>query len=190
MKIRSKNKSGLDLAIVEKSIISFKSEIVKTIQKHYSWDRHEAQTIYHDACLLVLQQIKDGTVEEINKAYLIKVCKNLGANQYRKSLKEKKRFSRYWVETSKTYQETIHKNYGITLFEPEEYLEIYALKALRAFSLLDKKCQQIIQLKYVSGHSHKTIADHSLHINTADSAKTTLNRCLKYWRNLNNRMAS
>ncbi len=182
--------SDPEVSKVEEAMKNFKSELVRFLQKHYYWDKHEAQTIYHDACLLVLQQLKKGSLQEINKAYLLKTCKNIGANAYRKGLREKKQFLAYWIETSKAYLDTLYKNYGVSVFEPEEHLEVHARKALRAFSMLDEKCQQIIQLKYVNGHSHKAIANQSVHINTADSAKTTLNRCLKYWRNLNNKITS
>lgn len=190
MQMNNKPKYLNEFPMVEESISMYKSEMVRFLQRHYYWDKHDAQTIYHDACLIVLQQLKRGTLQEVNKSYLRKVCKNLGANEYRKGLKEKKLFSAYWTETSRAYLDTIQKSYGMAVFESDECLEIHAKKALRAFSMLDDKCQQIIQLKYVKGHSHKIIADLSEYISTADSAKTTLNRCLKYWRNLNDKIVS
>lgn len=189
MKKLSENSFSSESSILEKAMSNFKTELTYFLRKHYHWDKHEAQTIYHDACLLVLQQLKKGSIKEINKPYLLKICKNLGANEYRKNLKQKKRFLLYWTETSKTYLDSIYTNYGINVFEPEEYLEIHAIKALRAFSMLNEKCQQIIHLKYVNNQSHEAIAKESSHVNTVNSSKTTLNRCLKYWRNLNKKIA-
>ena len=184
-------KKNLRLFKTKESIKDLQGESVRFLQRNYHWDRHQALTIYHDACLLVMQQLEDGNIQQVTKPYLLKVCKNLGANAYRKTLKEKERLLAYWTSAQEEYQNDIQTSYGITIFDSQE--EDYGgkcQKALRAFSMLDEKCQQIIPLKYVYGQSHNSIAEKSDYVNTPNSAKTVLGRCLKYWRRLNEKLSA
>jgi len=177
------------LSEAEETIGSLKNESVYYLKHQFNWNQHEALTIYHDASLIVLHQIKKGLIHEVTKPYMLKVCRYLGANAYRKLLKEKARFLTYWKKEQDEHQKWIKTNYGISIFEPDEApVEEHGLKALRAFSMLTKKCQEIIYLKYVEGLSHKCVSEKSGYVNTIDSAKTVLSRCLKYWKKLNQRL--
>ncbi|MEM9337275.1 MAG: hypothetical protein AAGA66_00990 [Bacteroidota bacterium] len=172
----------------EKEVLTgFKEDAMRLLQHTHHWSPSEAATIFHDACLLVLDQLTNKKIDEINKSYFLKVCKNLGANTYRRALKEKMTFASYRDEIQQEYQKTIQNNYGITLFDaaPDESR---SQKALRAFSMLSEKCQKIIRAKYVDELSHKHIAQQSVHVNSENSAKTVLSRCLKYWKKLNKQL--
>ncbi|MEO9804599.1 MAG: sigma-70 family RNA polymerase sigma factor [Reichenbachiella sp.] len=164
---------------------SWESEAVSYIQRMLYWNREDAQTLYHDACILVLDQLKKGRIDSIAKGYLFKTCKNLGANTWRNVQRKKKYYEQYCIEERTRFQNSVNEKYGITLFEePDEYYLFESKKALRAFSLLNEKCQKIIALKYVDGKAHKDIADDLGHIGSESSAKTTLSRCIKYWKKI------
>lgn len=178
-----------NIAHQQKAIANLEPYVVKFLQSHYRWDHAEAMSIYHDASLLVLDQLKANKIVEINKTYFIKVCKNLGANYYRKVLKERESFCTYWEEFQRQYQEEVKDLYGIEIFDSSEYDDdSKAHIALRAFSLLSEKCQSIIRAKYLDELSHKAIAERSIYVNSANSAKTVLNRCIKYWKKFNKKM--
>lgn len=167
-----------------------RQEAIRFLRHHYQWDRHGAQTLYNDACLLVIQQLEDDQIQEVSRPYLFKVCKNLGANDHRRLLRERERFHSYCIQTQEAYQNSVQESYGIPLFDMEkEGHETRGEKALRAYSMLDAKCQEIIKLKFVDGLSHSTISNSIDHVSSSDSAKTLLSRCLKYWRKLNQRLA-
>jgi len=176
---------------VEKDFEERRNYVVNFIQFKYRWSRHEADTIYNDACLVALEQLKKGAIKNISSAYIIRICKNLGANNYRKLLTEKERFLDYYNNTKKSYQESVAENYGIELFDSAtNNYSSPARQALRAFSMLSKKCQELISMKYIDDESHNYIAENSKHVSTAESSRTVLSRCIKYWRNLNNRILS
>lgn len=185
MKIEYNNLKAYTLSEADLFIRNWEDEAILYIQRLLYWEKEEAQTLYHDACLIALEQLKKGRINSIAKGYLFKTCKNLGANSWRTLQRKKRRYEQYCIEEKASFENTMQNKYGIAVFddaEDEHLLE--SKKAIRAFSLLDQKCQKIITLKYVDGKSHHHIADNLSHLNSVNSAKTTLSRCIKYWKKL------
>ena len=183
-----KTKNNLEaytLTNADLQINNWENEAINYIQKFMYWDKEEAQTLYHDACILVLDQLKKGQIKSVPKGYLFRTCKNLGANTWRHAQRQKLKYERYCLEEKLSYEQTINSKYGITLFdESSEDFIIDSKKALRAFDLLKDKCQKIISLKYIEDKSHLEITKNLEHINSENSAKTTLSRCIQYWKKI------
>ncbi|MEO9964574.1 MAG: RNA polymerase sigma factor [Reichenbachiella sp.] len=185
MEVPNKNYEAYTLSEADLFIRSWESEAISYIQHFLYWEKEEAQTLYHDACILVLDQLKKGRIESIAKGYLFKTCKNLGANTWRKAHRRKLSYEKYCKEERTLLEDAVANKYDIAIFEDEEEdFLLESKKALRAFSLLKSKCQEIINLKYVEGKSHQDIADDLGHLGSVNSAKTTLSRCLKYWKKI------
>lgn len=178
------NKETIDtysLSEADTFIKSWEREAISYIQRVLFWERTEAQLLYHDACLIVLDQLKKGHLHSVGKGYLFKTCKNLGANAWRKLLKQRKQYDQYCIEERNEFENDIYEKYNIDLFEEEDQ-DQESRRALRAFSLLSKSCQQLITFKYIDEHSHQSIALASQDISSANCSKTKLSRCMKYWK--------
>lgn len=163
-------------------------EAVSYIQRLLYWNKQEAQSLYHDACLVIINQLKSGRIESVGKGYLLQTCKHLGANNWRKLLRDRRKFDQYCKEERELFQHSAKEKYGIDIFSEETADSNHDRKALRAYSLLKENCRKLIALKYIDDKSHKEIADVSEHVNSADSAKTTLSRCMKYWKRTLNKL--
>lgn len=185
MKIEYNNLKAYTLSEADLFIRNWEDEAINYIQKLLYWEKEEAQTLYHDACLVVLDQLKKGRIESIAKGYLFKTCKNLGANSWRSLQRKKKRYEAYCIEEKANFELSMQHKYGIAVFDDCDDDHLFeSKKAMRAFSLLNHKCQKIIALKYVDGKSHQNIAEDLGHLSSVNSAKTTLSRCIKYWKKL------
>lgn len=165
--------------IVEKSMIEY--------LKFYNWTIEEARQIFHDAYLLIELKIKNGEIDSFNKTYIKKICKNIGANSFRKCIVRKREFEKYLSKVREDFNQEMIECYGVNLYS-EEDCSIDYQRALRAFDLLGDKCKQIIKMKHVDGISHTEIAKSIDEINSEYSSKTILSRCLKKWRHILNEL--
>lgn len=151
------------------------------------WEQQAAQSILHDAYLLIENKIESGQLKEINQTYFLTVCKNLGANQYRKALRNSEKFNQYRKEIIANELESYaqYLNIAMTTFHLNTGTDENNKSAisLRAFSLLGEECQKNIYLKYVSNLSHKAIAK-MLQLKNETISRIYLNRCLNKWKKL------
>lgn len=182
-------KNTAERQTAEKELFALKDEVLRFLKKKYYWNAHDALTLYHDACLLILEQVERNDINIIKRSYVYQVCKNLGANVYRKRITDQKRFSLFFKDTLERYETNFQNRIGLSLFDTEDETISRATKALRAFSLLDEKCQKLIHFKYVSDYSHQMITNEMTQISTPSSSKTILGRCIKYWKKLNQQVA-
>ena len=134
-------------------------------------------------------KIENNEIEYLSLKWILEYCKNAGSNKYRKIMREKKKLETYIKTTQQEFYDDIKNYIGINddnEFEPEEKSRYQ--KALRAFSLLDGKCQEIIKLKFVENLNHKEILVKIKSINTERSSIATLNRCINRWKKLIDKM--
>jgi hypothetical protein len=87
-------------------------------------------------------------------------------------------------EEMKQFNESVNGYCDIQIFNDEEELPVDWQKALRSFSLLNKNCQKYIRLKFVEQKSHEDIIKKVTNISTIRASITTLNRCIKRWKEL------
>jgi hypothetical protein len=163
---------------------SLGDDIVNQLTYLYRWGRDEATSIFHDAYLLIEGKIADNEIKTFNKTYFLSTCKFIGANQYRKCIRHKERMNGFVKEEMKQFNESVNGYCDIQIFNDEEELPVDWQKALRSFSLLNKNCQKYIRLKFVEQKSHVDIIKIVTNISTIRASITTLNRCIKRWKEL------
>lgn len=161
--------------LLEKKLVAYLTNWLK-------WDKEEALAIFADSFLVIYQKVVEGQLNDMNQSYAKEICKRLGANNYRKAIKEKERFSEYLHHTQTSYVNDLKSLYGIEINLTTD--ESRSANALKAFSVLDEKCQELIKLRYIEDFSHQEIAGKLKNISGADSSKTLLNRCINKWKEL------
>jgi DNA-directed RNA polymerase specialized sigma24 family protein len=164
------------------------NEISRYLVKQYGWNREEALSIVHDAFLLVEEKTLQGEIETLNKTYFVSTCKYIGSNQYRKNTRRKDKMNEFIKEEMRQFNEQIFNYCDVQVFPDDNEFPINWQAALRAFSLLTNNCQEYIKLKYVEGCSHEEILTKSSAISTIRTSITTLNRCVKRWKELFGKM--
>jgi hypothetical protein len=177
-------KAGKNNEASEIVIKNIRNEIVNFLTYKYRWQKDEALSIFHDAWLLISDKIANNEINEFNKAYIYKTSTFIGANQYRRHINQKLKVENYLKEEHKKYNESMNDYCGVVVFDDEEEMTGSWEKAIRSFSILDKNCQNYINLKYVDDLSHQEIVRNLKNINTIRASITTLNRCIKKWREL------
>ncbi len=162
----------------EKSVLGY---IVSQYRMHES----DAKSLLHDAILIIIEQINQKSVNHITKKYIVNICRNIWSNDYRKGLTRRKRFNKYCEEKQNEYTDYLN-SYDIlpSGLDNADELPTEWNKALRAFTVLDEKCQELVKMKYELELSHKDIATKHHSLNTVNSSKTVLRRCVKKWTEL------
>jgi DNA-directed RNA polymerase specialized sigma24 family protein len=164
------------------------NEIAGYLVRHYGWNREEALSIVHDAFLLVEEKTLQGELETLNKTYFVSTCKFIGSNQYRKNCRRKDKMNEFVKEEMKQFNDQVLNYCDVQIFPDDNDFPVNWQVALRAFSLLTENCQEYIKLKYVEGFSHDEILKKSSTISTLRASITTLNRCIKRWKELFGKM--
>lgn len=168
---------------------SFENEIIAYIKNKLRWNHEEAYSIFHDAYLLVQEKILEGEIKQLNKLTVLQTCKYIGANKYRKAIKEKEKLDKYYEEERMNFYSEYNNYLGIKIDEEEEGTDNnIVIKALRAFSLLKEQCQKLLVMKYLDGHSHQLIVQSVPGITNERSSITILSRCVKKWKEFFNKM--
>lgn len=163
----------------------FENDIIRYLIRTYGWDEEEAKSIFYDAYLLLQDKLINNEIDTFNKTYLVKICKNIGANEYRKVRTQKTKFNQFIIEAKCRFDEEIRDYAGITIWDNQEEIDCENTnynKALRAFTMLGEKCRKILELKFIDNQSHKDIASKIEGINTERSSITTMKRCLQKWK--------
>jgi len=163
---------------------SIGDNIIRFLEYKYRWNKDEAFTIFHDAYLLIESKILNNEVDSFNKTYFLSTCKFLGANKYRKSIRQNLSLTGFIKEEMKNFNVNVQNYCDLQVFSEEEELPVDWQKALRSFSMLNKKCQDYIHLKYVESLTHEQILKKNFNISTVRASITTLNRCLNRWKEL------
>lgn len=151
------------------------------IERSLRWKHHDALTLYHDACLTCIEQLRTGKIVDLRKPYLFKVCKNLGANNYRTKEREKSRYHNYFEQEKVRMLNDLKQRYdmdNVTIDNKK------ANKAMIAFYQLGERCQELIRLKHQQGLSFKEITNDTNLYSSIESARVTMYRCMKNWRKL------
>ncbi|MBT4967593.1 MAG: sigma-70 family RNA polymerase sigma factor [Bacteroidetes bacterium] len=161
-------------------MLSWRSRLLSYLRR-YRWSQEEAMELIHDAYLLIEKKINTGDLKTFNITYVKKICKNLGANSWRKNIRKKNEFLAYASIVKKELNETFKNNFNIELFEEDEMASDHRL-TLRAFDLLNDKCRAIIRMKHVDHLNHDDIVNKTDSISNVNSSKSILNRCMKAWK--------
>ena len=159
-------------------------KVVRHLMIRFQWSEEEATSILHDAFLLIEPQIVSGEVSYLTLAFIKRVCENLGANEYRKLMVQQNRFESFAAEEKEKLQDEYLSEFGIDIYageDPDDSPNRYQ-KALLAFGQLQENCRKLIRARFVDGMSHAEIAETFPNIRSADTSKTQLSRCLRYWR--------
>jgi hypothetical protein len=160
----------------------FKKSLSDFLIINHRWSKAEAEIIINDSFILITNKIIDKQIEKINITYIKEICKNIGANKYRKALREEKKLKDYFEESKRELETDFYKTYNIEL-----NLDSFNFKhkeAIRAFGILDEKCQNLIKMKHVDGLRHEEIIKQIFEIGNIDSSKSLLNRCMRKWKKL------
>lgn len=161
---------------------NFEKEVVAYIKNRLGWDEDEAYSIFHDAYLLLQDKIIEAECNSITKLTVYQTCKYIGANKYRKALREKEKFNYYCEEERTQIFNELNAAYGLKLGIDDENFIGKQKKALMAFSLLKEQCQKILVMKYVDGLNHEEIIEKMPGLSNARVSITTLSRCIKKWK--------
>jgi hypothetical protein len=164
--------------------INFKKDLSAYLIYRLKWSVEEADIILNDAYILLSNKISEGSVERINLSYIKELCKYIGANQYRKNLREEKKLKGYFEESKRELETDFYNTYNIEIDLNDD--NFHYKEAIRTFSILDEKCQKLIKMKHVEDLRHEEIIKKIREIGNIDSSKSLLNRCMNKWRKLIN----
>lgn len=168
-------------------IEAYQNSIVNYLQS-ISWDADEAIDIFNDALLLILGKIERQEISSFTKSYVIKVCKNIGANSWRSKKRKDQNFSKYIDEEVRNIKQSYSDYYNMDLFENET--DNKSLLALRAFDILTEKCKKLISFKHVEHFNHAEIVEKCNFLSSEKSSKTVLNRCMNSWKEIYKKLKS
>jgi len=149
---------------------------IRYMSSKHACSREQAQDIFIEAVLefrkgVINRQIKD--VKNV-RSYLLGTC----LNKFQKELRSKKRDTEKYAEIKEhLYQKS--PNFLDSTIEAEYKQELTEI-TLKSFNQLDKPCQELLRLFYVSGLSMKEIAE-EMDFASDKVAKTTKSRCYKKW---------
>ncbi|MEO0470177.1 MAG: hypothetical protein AAF206_11190 [Bacteroidota bacterium] len=160
-------------------------KVVRHLMIRFQWSEAEATSILHDAFLLIESQIRSESITYLTISFIKRVCENLGANEYRKLMVQQSRFENFATEEKQSLQQEYMDAYGIDIYGESEHQPESGSRyqqALLAFGQLTENTRRLIKARFVDGLSHAEIAESFPNIRSADTSKTQLSRCLKYWR--------